>query len=212
MTEQRIVVGISGASGTVYGTRLVETLVRLGWEVHLLVSQSAWKVMQAELGIEGASPSTPLTRWLKLTDEEARDRIRTYNVRDIAAPMASGTFRAKAMIVMPCSMKTVAAMAHGYSDNLLTRCADCFLKEKRPLVVVPRETPLSSIHLRNLATLADAGAHVIPAMPGFYHNPATIDDLVDFMVMKVLESLDIPLRHDMAWKGPQRADAGHSAD
>lgn len=201
MSEKRIVVGISGASGTVYGTRMVERLVELGWEVHLLVSPSTWKVMQAEMGIEGVSPSTPLTQWLQITQEQAERHIRMYNIRDIAAPMASGTFRARGMIVIPASMKTVAAIAHGYSDNLLTRCADCFLKERRPLVVVPRETPLSTIHLRNLLTLAEAGAHVLPAMPGFYHNPRGIDDLVDFMVMKVLELLDIPHEFDMAWKG-----------
>ncbi len=211
MSEQRIVVGLAGASGTVYGTRLTEILVNTGWDVHLLVSQSTWKVMQAEAGIDGASPSTPLTKWLNVTEEQARDQIFTYNVRDIAAPMASGTFKSRGMIVMPCSMKTVAAIAHGYSDNLLTRCADCFLKEKRPLVVVPRETPLSLIHLRNLTTLAEAGAHVIPAMPGFYHNPETIDDLVDFMVMKVLEALGISFDHNMTWKGPRHTQSDHSS-
>jgi len=201
---KRIVVGISGASGTIYGARLVETLVRLGWEVHLLVSTSAWKVMQAELGIEGASPSTPLTAWLRISEQEAAERIVTYNIRDIAAPMASGTFHAHGMIVIPASMKTVAAMAHGYSDNLLTRCADCFLKERRRLVVVPRETPLSVIHLRNLQLLCGAGAQILPAMPGFYHQPKTIDDLVDFVVMKALESLEIPHQFEMEWKGPGR--------
>ena len=199
--RQRIVVGIAGASGTVYGTRLVEQLVHHNWEVHLLVSTSTWKVMQAELGIVGASPSTPLTDWLRVSGQQVRDQIHTYNIRDIAAPMASGTFRARGMIIIPASMKTVAAIAHGYSDNLLTRCADCFLKERRPLVVVPRETPLSSIHLRNLLTLSEAGAHIVPAMPGFYHNPASIDDLVNFMVTKVLNLLDIDHDVAMEWQG-----------
>lgn len=203
---RRIVVGISGASGTVYGTRLVETLVRLGWEVHLLVSTSTWKVMQAECGIAGAGPSAPLHTWLKLTEEQIASRVRTYNIRDIAAPMASGTFRARGMIVMPCSMKTVAAMAHGYSDNLLTRCADCFLKERRPLVVVPRETPLSTIHLRNLLVLAEAGAHVVPAMPGFYHNPKSLDEIVDFMVLKVLDAMGIEHDRRFDWEGMHATD------
>lgn len=198
---KRIVVGLAGASGTIYGTRLIEKLVSLGWDVHLLVSSSSWKVMQAELGIVGVGPSTPLTQWLNIDQATIARRIHTYNIRDIAAPMASGTFRARAMIVMPCSMKTVAAMAHGYSDNLLTRCADCFLKERRPLIVVPRETPLSTIHLRNLLTLAEAGAHIVPAMPGFYNKPQSIDDLVDFMVMKVLELAGIDHDYDLAWKG-----------
>jgi flavin prenyltransferase len=205
MTQRpRLVVGISGASGTIYGQRAVEKLVGLGWEVHLLVSSSAWKVMQAELGIAAASPSIPLTAWLNVTEQQAREQIVTYNIRDIAAPMASGTFRAHGMLVIPASMKTVAAMAHGYSDNLLTRCADCFLKERRPLVIVPRETPLSTIHLENMLTLARAGAHILPAMPGFYHNPATIDDLVDFIVMKSLEALRIDHTYEMAWEGMPR--------
>lgn len=196
-----IVVGIAGASGTVYGVRLVQALVALEWEVHLLVSSSTWKVMQAELGIHGVSPSAPVHEWLGISEESASRFIHTYNIRDIAAPMASGTFQARGMIVLPASMKTVAAMAHGYSDNLLTRCADCFLKERRPLVVAPRETPLSAIHLRNLLTLSEAGAHILPAMPGFYHNPESIDDLVDFMVMKALSLLGIEYREEWAWQG-----------
>lgn len=198
---QRMVVGISGASGVVYGKRLVEMLARLDWEVHLLVSASTWKVLQAEEGIEGVSPSSPLTDWLDVSPEEA-SRITTYNIRDIAAPMASGTFQARGMIIAPCSMKTLAALAHGYSDNLLTRCADCFLKERRPLIIAPRETPLSVIHLENMLAVARAGAHVVPAMPGFYHNPRTIDDLVDFMAMKLLELAGVDHGLDaMRWQG-----------
>lgn len=200
-SPKRIVVGIAGASGTIYGKRLIEKLVGLDWEIHLLISASTWKVMQAELGLQGAGPSTPLTDWLSITTEQAREQIHTYNIRDIAAPMASGTFKARGMIIMPCSMKTVAAIATGYSDNLLTRCADCFLKERRPLVIAPRETPLSLIHLRNLTTLCEAGAHILPAMPGFYTNPQSIDDLVDFMVMKALELLQIDNDYELAWKG-----------
>jgi 4-hydroxy-3-polyprenylbenzoate decarboxylase len=201
MEANRVVVGLAGASGTVYGIRLIERLVELDHEVHLLVSASTWKVMQAELGLRGLGPSSALPEWIPGDPERLARQVHSYNIRDIAAPMASGTFRARGMIVMPASMKTVAAIAHGYSDNLLTRCADCFLKERRPLVVVPRETPLSTIHLRNLLTLAEAGAHVVPAMPGFYHQPETIDDLVDFMVMKVLELLGIEHRYSMAWQG-----------
>lgn len=203
MDTKRIVIGISGASGIVYGTRLVEKLVSMDWEVHLLVSPSAWRVMQAEMGIEAASPSLPLTRWLRLTGEQADQKIVTYNVRDIAAPMASGTFKAHAMAIVPCSMKTAASLATGFTDNLLTRCADCFLKEKRPVLVVPRETPLSTIHLRNLLTLSEAGVHVLPAMPAFYHNPSTIDDLIDFLTMKILEALRIEHDYAMEWKGPR---------
>lgn len=198
--DRHLVVGISGASGTRYGMRLIETVVRLGWKVHLIVTNSGWRVMQEEEGLAVGSTS-PLTAWLKLTDEQA-SAITTYNIRDIAAKPASGTFRARAMIVMPASMKTCAGIAHGYSDDLLGRCADVFLKERRPLVLVPRETPLSAIHLRNLLTLAEAGAHVVPAMPGFYCQPKSMDDLLDFMVMKVLNLLEIDHDIRMTWEGP----------
>lgn len=201
---KNIVVGLSGASGTIYGLRLMHYLIELGWHVHLLVSSSTWKVMAAELNMPGVSPSTPISDWLGIAQEICDRQISTYNIRDIAAPMASGTFRSHGMVVVPASMKTVAALAHGYSDNLLTRCADCFLKERRKLVIVPREAPLSTIHLRNLLTLSECGAQILPAMPGFYHNPKTLEELVDFMVMKILDSLDIdhPLT-TMHWKGPK---------
>jgi len=200
--ENHLVVGISGASGVRYGIRLVEKVTELGWDVHLLVSRSAWRVIQEEEGIAGAGAGSPLTTWLSLTSQQA-GRIHTYNIRDIAARPASGTFKARAMIIIPASMKTMAALAHGYTDDLMTRCADVFLKERRPLALVPRETPLSAIHLENMLTLARAGAHIVPAMPGFYCEPSTLDDIVDFMVMKVLNLLDI--EHDVAmeWKGPR---------
>lgn len=200
-----IVVGISGASGTIYGIRLIQYLLELGWHIHLLTSTSTWKVMSAEMNLPGVSPSTPLGEWLGVPQSVCDAQISTYNIRDIAAPMASGTFRSHGMVVVPASMKTVAAMAHGYTDNLLTRSADCFMKERRRLVVVPREAPLSTIHLRNLLTLSESGALILPAMPGFYHNPTSLEELVDFMVMKILDSLDIehPLTR-MHWKGPKR--------
>ncbi|MGF1573670.1 MAG: UbiX family flavin prenyltransferase [Sumerlaeia bacterium] len=199
-----IVVGLSGASGTIYGIRLIQYLLNLGWHVHLLISSSTWKVMAAEMSMPGVSPSTPMSEWLNVPQSVIEQQISIYNIRDIAAPMASGTFRSHGMVVVPASMKTVAAMAHGYTDNLLTRCADCFMKERRRLVIVPREAPLSTIHLRNLLTLSECGAQILPAMPGFYHNPTSLDDLVDFMVMKILDSLDID--HSLTnlhWKGPK---------
>lgn len=206
--ERHIVIGISGASGVRYGIRMVERLVALGWHVHLIVTQSAWRVMQEEEGIEGVGSTAPLTSWLNLTEQQAAAQITTYNIRDIAARPASGTFRAHAMIVIPASMKTVAAMAHGYADDLLVRCADVFLKERRPLIVVPRETPLGVIHLQNMLELARAGAHIAPAMPGFYCNPETIEDLVDFMVMKTLNLAGIDHDLPLEWEGPRKQRPG----
>lgn len=206
--ERHIVIGISGASGVRYGIRMVERLVALGWHVHLIVTQSAWRVMQEEEGIEGVGSTAPLTCWLNLTEQQAAAQITTYNIRDIAARPASGTFRAHAMIVIPASMKTVAAMAHGYADDLLVRCADVFLKERRPLIIVPRETPLGVIHLQNMLELARAGAHIAPAMPGFYCNPETIEDLVDFMVMKTLNLAGIDHDLPLEWEGPRKQRPG----
>lgn len=198
---RHLVVGLSGASGPHYGIRFVEHALRLGFDVHLMVSQSAWRVMQEECGMEGVGPASPAETWLRIP-EGARGRLHEYNNRDIAARPASGTFKAEAMVIVPASMKTVAALAHGYTDNLLTRTADVFLKERRPLVVVPRETPLSLIHLRNLTTLAEAGAMILPAMPGFYHRPRTLDDLFDFLAMKIFDAIGVD--HDIphAWMGP----------
>jgi polyprenyl P-hydroxybenzoate/phenylacrylic acid decarboxylase-like protein len=153
--------------------------------------------------LAGVGSRSPLTDWLGITAEQAASQIVVHNIRDIAAKPASGTFKAHSMIVIPASMKTCAGIAHGYTDDLLTRCADVFLKERRPLAVVPRETPLGLIHLRNMVTLAEAGAHVIPAMPGFYCQPKSIDDLLDFMVMKVLNTLGIEHDIAMSWEGPK---------
>lgn len=201
--RRHIVVGLSGASGIRYGIRLIETLVRLDWQVHLLVTPAAWRVLQEEEGLQGVGSSSPLTDWLALPPEVAASHITTYNIRDIAAKPASGTFRAHAMVVMPASMKTCAAIATGLTDDLLGRCADVFLKERRPLVLVPRETPFSLVHLRNLTMLCEAGAHIVPAMPGFYCDPKTIDDLLDFMVMKVLNLMGIEHDVAMTWEGPR---------
>lgn len=208
MSARTLVVGISGASGIPYAVRFVEMALRLGHRVHLVVSSGAWRVMQEECAFPNAGPAAPLASWLVNTTEEERARIVYHQVRDIAAAPASGTFRADAMVVIPASMKTLAGLASGYSDNLLLRAGDVFLKERRPLVLVPRETPLSLIHLRNMVTLAEAGAHILPAMPGFYSRPRTIDDMVDFICMKVFDVLGIA--HDIpgAWTGPRRQPSG----
>lgn len=206
---ERLVVAISGASGIQYGIRFLERALALGFEVHLLVSGGAWRVMQEECALPAAGPAAALETWLSEVPPEHLARVRTYNNRDIAAVPASGTFRARAMVVIPASMKTVAGLAHGYSDNLLLRAGDVFLKERRPLVVVPRETPLSTIHLQNMLTLAQAGAHILPAMPGFYHQPKTLEDLYDFIAVKVFDLLGIEHRMGIEWSGPasRRGDA-----
>lgn len=183
----RIIVGITGASGSIYGIRLIEVLKAVGCEIHLVVSESGWQVLEYECG---------LTR----TDMEARVDV-LHDVNNIAASIASGSFRTDAMIIVPCSMRTVGGIANGIADSLLLRAADVVLKEGRPLLLVPRETPLNAIHLENMLKLARIGVKIIPASPGFYHRPETLDSLVDMMVGKMCDMLNIEHSLFERWQG-----------
>ncbi|MEQ8176068.1 MAG: flavin prenyltransferase UbiX [Syntrophomonadaceae bacterium] len=180
----RYVVAFTGASGVVYGIRLVEELLK-HFEVHLIASRPACLVLEQELNwnFTGECPEVFKAR--------LPGNLVCYDNNDLAAPPASGSFMCQGMVVIPCTMATVSALACGSSRSLLERTADVMIKEKRPLIVVPRETPLSTIHLRNLLTLAESGAHVIPAMPAFYNKPQSIADMVDFVVGKVLDAMHI---------------------
>lgn len=181
------IVGITGASGCIYGVRLAETLLSSGFDVHLVITNAGWRVLKEELGWEASS-----------REETLRDhfggrpgRVIYHPIGDIGASIASGSYLVEGMIIMPCSMGTLSAVAHGASDNLMARAADVMLKEGRPLVLVPRETPLHAIHLENMLALSRLGVKIIPAMPAFYYHPKTLDDLVNFLVGKVLDSLRI---------------------
>jgi len=194
------IVGVTGASGARYALRLLEVLPDLVEHLHVVVSDSALRVLSEEDGIaiSGASLS-----YESLTKRSA-DNVTFYNPRDIGARVASGSMIAKGMVIIPCSMSTLGAVAHGVHSHLIHRAADVTLKEGRRLIVVPRETPLSLIHLENMATLARAGARIIPAMPGFYHKPKSVEDIVDMMVMKVLDSMELPNSLVRRWKEPSR--------
>lgn len=182
----RYIVGITGASGAVYGLRLLDILLKQQHEVHLVVTDPACIVIEEEMKWDMQGD------WKAVIHSHLTSGCLTiYDNSHIAAPIASGSFRVDGMIVIPCTMASVAAFAGGAARSLLERSADVMLKEKKPLIVVPRETPLSSIHLRNMLALADAGAHIVPAMPAFYAAPETIDDLVDFMVGKVLDTIGV---------------------
>ena len=181
----RLVVAITGASGAIYGKRLLEVLHDKKVETHLVVSKVAEKVIEHEL------------ETTKRSLEKLADHI--YDVDDLTAPLLSGSFKTDGMVIIPCSMKTVAGIAHGYSDNLILRAADVTLKERRKLILVPRETPLNVIHLRNLLELSKQGVAIIPAMPAFYHKPKKIDALVDYVVGKVLDCLDIEHKLFRRW-------------
>lgn len=168
--------GITGASGSVYGIRLLEVLQELQLESHLVVTRTGLKVIEYETGY---------------TDWELKELAQWHDIDDLFAPVASGSFRTDAMIIAPCSMHTLGAVAQGVTANLLTRAADVMLKENRPLIMVTRETPLNKIHLANMSKVMDAGARVVPASPGFYHKPVSIEEIIDFVVGKALDSLGI---------------------
>jgi len=180
-----IVVGITGASGIAYGVRLLEALKAAGAATSLVLSADGAKVLRLETG--------------KRPQDVKRLATRTFSNDDLAAPIASGSRSFDAMVICPCSMSTAAKVACGLSDNLITRAASVALKERRRLVVVPRETPLSSIHLRNLAALAEAGAVVLPAAPAFYGRPGKVEDLGDFIAGRVLDTLGIENRLYRRW-------------
>lgn len=181
------VIGITGASGALYGFRLTEVMLSMGHTVHLVVSNAGWRVIKEELGLQTSDRDAALAA--KFSGHSGR--LIYHPVADIGASIASGSFRAEAMVIIPCSMGTLSAVAAGSSDNLMTRAADVMMKEGRPLILVPRETPLHSIHLENMLKLSRMGVRLIPAMPAFYYGPKTIEDLVDFLIGKVLDSLDL---------------------
>ena len=198
------VLGVTGASGLIYAERAVQYLLRANYRVELVASRAVYSVYQAEEGVQLPSdPEKQAQFWRDRADGVTTGQLTCHRWNDIGATIASGSFRTQGMVVMPCSMATVAKLAAGLSGDLLERTADVHLKEGRLLGVVPRETPLSAIHLRNLTTLAEAGVAVIPAIPAWYHRPQTIDDLVDFVVARVFDrfGLDcVPLRR---WDGGQ---------
>jgi 4-hydroxy-3-polyprenylbenzoate decarboxylase len=199
MTGKRFIVAITGASGSIYGVRLVERLLAEPTrEVHLIVSPAGARVMAGELdACPALAPFDPHS-FLKLTDEQA-GRLRFHPYGDIGAGPASGTFRHDGMTICPASVKTVGAVAAGLADNLIARAADVTLKEGRPLVVVPRETPFSAIHLRNLLTISQAGGIVLPACPAFYHRPRTIENLVGYVIQKIFDRLGLEYPDAIRW-------------
>lgn len=184
--KKNFTVGITGASGAIYGVRLTQELLRMGHKVHLIITEAGWQVFKEELGWD-----TTDRNWL-LSNQFGQGDLHYHHLRDFTAPIASGSYLCHAMVVIPCSMGTLSGIAHGASGNLLERSADVMLKEGKKLVIVPRETPLHSIHLENLLKLSQVGARIIPAMPGFYHKPVNLQDIIDFVVGKTLDALDVP--------------------
>lgn len=183
----RIIAGITGASGAVYGLELLLRLAESGHEVHAVVSDYGWKVLAHECGA-GREEILPLVHAL-------------YEYSDITARIASGSFRADAMVVIPCSMRTLAAVACGLADNLLCRAADVMLKERKNLLLAVRETPLNAVHLENMLTLARMGVGIMPLCPGFYHRPSILSDLVTMMTGRILDNLGVDNDLVPRWQG-----------
>ena len=184
----RLIVAITGASGSLYGVRLLKLLQQCpGIETHLLISDAGLLNLQHELGLA------------RKDVEKMADVV--HDVRNVGASIASGSFRTMGMIVAPCSMKSLSAIAHGYADNLITRAADVVLKERRQLVLMVRETPFNLIHLRNMATVTEAGGIIFPPLPAFYHRPESIEAMVDQTVARLLGMYDIPHPSATAWSG-----------
>lgn len=199
----RWIVGISGASGVIYGTTLCRFLLQNGFQVHLVITDAGWRVLKDELGWNAAKRAATL----EAEFGQWSDQLIVHPISDIGASIASGSFQVEGMVIIPCSMGTLAALAHGLSNNLLQRAADVMLKEGRKLVIVPRETPLSTIHLENMVKLSKLGVRVIPAMPAFYNGPDSIEDMVGFLVGKVLDSMQIDNQLYNRWGAD---DGGHS--
>lgn len=198
MSNKRIIVGITGASGVIYARALLRELLDLDTEIHLVVSSAAQMVMREEMDLPFTKPTFELATFCGR--EIPRGRVVIHNDSNLAAPIASGTFRTLGMVLCPCSMKTLGLLASGAGGSLICRAADTCMKERRTLILVPRETPLNLIHLRNMVSVTEAGAVVLPAMPGFYHKPGTIDDLARHLALKILDVLG--MEHDIPgrWK------------
>ncbi|HSD53126.1 MAG TPA: UbiX family flavin prenyltransferase [Burkholderiales bacterium] len=184
---KRIIVGITGATGAIFGVRLLEALGAAGVETHLVLSKWGQQTVEYETG-------------LTLADLRARASV-VHGTSNMAATLSSGSFRTDGMVVAPCSMRTAAAIAHGYGETLVHRAADVVLKERRRLVLVPRETPLSEVHLENLLKLARMGVTILPPVPAFYNKPATVDDIVNHIVARVLDQFDIDAAFAKRWDG-----------
>ncbi|NJR40459.1 MAG: UbiX family flavin prenyltransferase [Leptolyngbyaceae cyanobacterium CSU_1_4] len=197
-----LILGITGASGLIYAVRALKFLLAADQAIELVASKSTYLVWQAESDIRMPVEAAQQEQfWRQQAGVETGGKLRCHPWGDVGATIASGSFRTLGMVIMPCSMSTVGKLAAGLSSDLLERAADVQLKEGRKLVIVPRETPFSLIHLRNLTTLAEAGARIVPAIPAWYHNPQTIEDLVDFVVARALDQVDLDCVPLKRWEG-----------
>ncbi len=193
------IVAITGASGSIYGIRLIQELIKREIRIYLVVSKQSFSIITFETGINWSGKTDSETE-KKIQDYFSSKNVRYYSEDNLSAPVASGSLLTDGMFVIPCSMKTLSGIAHGYAGNLIDRAADVTLKEGRMLTLVPREMPFNAIHLENMLKLARLGVKIIPPMPAFYHKPKTINDMVDFVVGKTLDSSGIGNKLFKRWK------------
>lgn len=196
---KRYILAISGASGSILGIRVLENLIRVS-EVHLIISSNSFSIIREETGLD----------WFSENEKDVEKRIREYlgssrlyyyDESKLAAPISSGSFLTSGMLVVPCSMKTLAGIANGYANNLTERAADVTIKEGRPILLSPREMPLSAIHIENMLKLARLGVKIAPPIPAFYHKPKSIDEIVDFIAGKILDCFGIDHKLFRRWEG-----------
>jgi 4-hydroxy-3-polyprenylbenzoate decarboxylase len=198
---RRIAVGVTGASGALYAIRTIAALLEIGCELEIVFSDYGKRLLVDELGADARVDRLDALLIERYGESARNGRFVVHANRDLGAGLASGSHRCDGMVVVPCSMKTLAGVAHGLSHNLIERAADVMLKERRRLVLVPRETPMSLPDLRNMVACAEAGAMILPAMPAFYQHPATIEDLASFLAGKILNALGFEQRLFPEWKG-----------
>jgi 4-hydroxy-3-polyprenylbenzoate decarboxylase len=201
-TTKPLIIGVTGASGLIYAVRTIKYLLEADYSVDIVASKAAYLVWQDEYQTRlPVEPDLQVDFWRQQTGVANQGKLTCHRSTNVGASIASGSFTTLGMIIIPCSMSTVAKIAAGLSSDLIERAADVQLKEGRKLVVVPRETPFSLIHLRNLTNLAEAGARIVPAIPAWYHHPQTIEDLVDFVVARSLDQLGIDCVPLKRWQG-----------
>ncbi len=201
LARRSIVVAVTGASGALYATRTMAALLEREWHLELVVSDYGRRLLRDELGESASIDKMADYLAAKYGPAVRNGTFTLYSNRDLGAKIASGSQGAEAMVVVPCSMKSLAGIAHGLSRNLVERAADVMLKERRRLIIVPRETPMSLPQLRNMVLCAEAGAMIMPAMPAYYQMPRTLDDLADFMAGKILSALGLSHELYPSWKG-----------
>ncbi len=206
INKKRITIGVTGASGAIYAQRLLDRLAsnEAVERIELVMTQAGVRVVHEELGINVAGSDRRVVESLLGRDV---DKVIVHSANDIGASIASGSYLSDAMVILPCSMGSLAAIAHGVTRDLVHRAADVIIKENRLLIIVPRETPLNAIHLENMLKLARMGVRIIPAMPSFYHFPKSIDDLIEHFTHRLLDHLGLPHQQETRWEGSRPAKA-----